>query len=161
MDLNTPQSNEDKLAWCEHGDSLEKKFVIKSMDSGLSVFRNPAKKKDPYAHDIFAVLQSDIKSIKTPFNTAHRYGIDSEFAITINEKDVIRYNSLYPNIMLLLDIEYPKYKGVRLASLYRINRLIEMDRAKKHTYLNRVDDKSGNAKASYIFDYRWFDEVKL
>jgi hypothetical protein len=159
--MNTPQSNEDKLAWCEHGDSMEKKFVIKSMDSGLSIFRNPAKKKDPYVHDIFAVIQSDIKSIKTPFNTAHRYGIDSEYAITINEKDVVRYNSLYPNIMLLLDIEYPKYKGVRLASLYRINRLIEMDRAKKHTYLNRVDDKSGNAKASYIFDYRWFDEVTL
>ncbi len=160
--MNTPQSNEDKLAWCEHGDSMEKRFVIKSMDSGISIFRNPAKKNDPYVHDIYAVFQSDIKSIKTPFNKARQYfGLDPDYAISINVKDIDRYNSLYPNILLLLDIEYPKYKGVRLASLSRINWLVAHDRAKKHIYNNRTDDKNGNAKDSYVFDCRWFDEVTL
>jgi hypothetical protein len=159
--MNSPASNEDKLAWCEKGEKQEQSFVLRSLNSGLSVIKNPAKNLDKYTHDLYAIFQSDLKSISTPFNTAGRYGIDSKYAITINEKDVVRYKNLYPNIMLILDINYPSYKGVRIASINRISWLIEHDRAKKHTYKDRVDDTNGNAKDSYVFDLRWFDEVTL
>ena len=159
--LSLPTNNEDKLAWCEHGDNLEKEFVIKSFDSGISLLRNPAKHENKYTHDLFAVFPSDLKSIKTQFNTADRYGIPRDYAITINEKDIKRYQEKYPNIVLLLDIEYPSYKGVRFASINRITKLIGMDKAKKHDYIHRVDDKNGNAKSSYVFDLRWFDEITL
>ena len=159
--MENPASNEDKLAWCKQGENLEKDFIVNCFDSGISVIKNPTKNLDKYTHDLYAIFQSDLKSIKTPFNTAGRYGIDAKYAITINKKDVVRYKSLYPNIMLLLDIDYPSYKGVRLASINRISWLIEHDRAKTHTYKDRVDDTNGNAKDSYVFDLRWFDEVKL
>lgn len=159
MNTETPSSNEDKEAWCKLGDELEKQFVVRMFDTGLSVFRNPAKATDPFANDVYAVMQADIKSIRTPFRTADRYGIDPEFAITINEKDLKRYKEKYPNIIIFLDIDYPSYKGVRLATLGLLRRFVKMGMAKKHEYLNRQNDTQGNAKASYVFDLRWFDKV--
>lgn len=159
--MTAPINNEDKLAWCKHGDALEKEFVMQAFDSGVSVIRNPAKAHDPYTHDLLAVFQSDLKSIGTPFRTADRYGFDPAYAITINEKDIDRYAERYPNIVLFLNIDYPSYKGVRMATLYRLQKFIEHGRAKKHEYIHRTGDTQGNAKASYIFDLRWLDEVKL
>jgi hypothetical protein len=158
--MEAPTNNEDKLAWCKHGDDLEKQFLTRMFDSGLSIFRNPAKASDPYTHDVYAVLQADIKSIGTPFRTADRYGFSPDYAITINEKDIKRYSEKYPNILIFLDINYPNYQGVRMVSLGTLKKFIKLDMAKKHEYINRRDDTQGNAKASYVFDLRWFDKVR-
>jgi hypothetical protein len=157
--VDAPTNNEDKQAWCSYGAELEKQFASKMFTSSVGIVKNPAKTTDPYTHDLFALFPSDLKSIRTPFRTAHRYGFDPEYAITINEKDVRRYTNKYPNIVLLLDIDYPSYKGVRIATIYRLNKFINSGKAKRHEYMFRVDDSSGNAKVSYIFDLRWFDEI--
>jgi hypothetical protein len=158
--ITKPVSNEDKLAWCEHGAELEKQFVAANSFSGVQIRMNPIKNVDKYTHDLMATFQADLKSIKTPFRTADRYGIPPSFAITLNEKDINRYKSMYPNIIIFFDIDYPEYKGVRMAPLSRIFRLMDLGKAKRHEYINRMNDSGGNAKASYVFDYRWFDEVK-
>ena len=159
--MDAPANNEDKKAWCSYGAELEKQFTSRMFDSSVGVVKNPAKTTDPYTHDLFAMFPSDLKSIRTVFRTAHRYGFDADYAITINEKDIRRYTEKYPNIVLLLDIDYPTYKGVRIATIYRLNKFIASGKAKRHEYMYRVDDSSGNAKASYIFDLRWFDEITL
>ena len=158
---DAPTDNEDKQAWCTYGAELEHQFAAKMFGSSVGVLKNPAKNTDLYTHDLFALFQSDLKSIRTVFRTADRYGFDANYAITINEKDIRRYTEKYPNIMLLLDIDYPTYKGVRVVSIYRLNKFIASGKAKRHEYILRVNDSSGNAKASYIFDLRWFDEVTL
>lgn len=160
--MEAPTDNEDKLAWCKHGDELEKQFLLRMFDSGLSIFRNPAKATDPYTHDVYAVLQADIKSIGTPFRTADRYGIEPKYAVTINEKDIKRYQEKYPNIMIFLDINYPEHdvQTVRMVTLSTLKKFIKLEWAKKHEYINRRDDTQGNAKASYVFDLRWFDKVR-
>ena len=159
--MDAPLNTEDKQAWCKYGSELEREFVTNMFGSSVGVLKNPAKVTNPYTHDLFAMFPSDLKSIRTVFRTADRYGFDSAYAITINEKDINRYTELYPNIILLLDIEYPMYKGIRMASIYRINRFIAAGKAKRHEYIFRVNDETGNAKASYIFDLRWFDELTL
>jgi hypothetical protein len=159
--MDAPKNNEDKQAWCTYGAELEKQFTSRMFDSSVGILKNPAKTADPYTHDLLAMFPSDLKSIRTVFRTANRYGFDPDYAITINEKDIRRYTDKYPNIVLMLDIEYPTYKGVRIATIYRLNKFIASGKAKRHEYMYRVDDSSGNAKASYIFDLRWFDEITL
>jgi hypothetical protein len=158
--MSAPLNNEDKKAWCQHGSELEEKFVESQNFAGVKLSMNPQKQTDVYVHDILATFQADLKTIRTPFKTANRYGIPSEFAITLNEKDIQRYRKIYPNIILFFDIDYPNYKGVRIAPISRILRLLDLNKAKRHEYLNRVNDTSGNAKVSYVFDFRWFDEIK-
>ena len=79
-----------------------------------------------------------------------------KYAISLNRKDVERYNKLYPNIVIVFDIEMSGYSGVHWADLHRINTLIRKGMAKEHSYKDRVDDNKGNAKSSYVFDCRWF-----
>jgi hypothetical protein len=48
---------------------------------------------------------------------------------------------------------------VRIATLGLLRRFVKMGMAQKHEYIHRQNDTQGNAKASYIFDLRWFDKV--
>lgn len=155
-----PASNEDKQAWCEKGAEAEVKFAGPVIGSGCAVMANPAKSENKYTHDLFLVLPSDLKTIRTRFNTADRYGIPSKTAFTLNKKDVDRYAQKYPHIVLIFDIDYGDFKSIRYAPLREIQRAIQLGKAKLHVYLNRVDDTSGNAKDSYVMDAMWFKELK-
>ena len=115
--MDAPLNNEDKQAWCDYGEQLEKEFVSNFTNQNIRIGPNPDKEADRYTHDFFATFRADLKSIRTPFRTAGRYGIPTEYALTINEKDVNRYKEMYPNIILFFDIDYPNYKGVRMASI--------------------------------------------
>lgn len=159
--MYVPANTEDKLAWCNYGAQMERQFVADLFGSGVGVVMNPDKRTNPYTNDLLGLFQADLKSISTPFRTADRYGFDPQFAITINEKDIDRYTASYPNIILFLHIRYPEYSGIRIATIYRLNKFIQSGKAKKHQYLHRANDTAGNAKASYIFDLRWFDELQL
>ena len=101
MDLN------NKRAWCEeYGDKVERSFCVDRLyDLGLTGFMNLEKKKNVYAHDMFSVFPSDLKTVRTPFFKAwEKFQIDPQYAVTINMKDMQRYKDLYPNIVVVFDV---------------------------------------------------------
>lgn len=160
--MSEPIDNEDKGAWCEKGMDAEKLFVGQVFGSGCAVFMNPAKAEDVYTHDLYMQTPSDLKTVRTPFRMAEDlYGIPSRFAVTLNVKDVERYGKKYPNLRVIFDIKFSEFgvKTVRVASMHEILRLIRGGKARVHPYKSRVEDQHGNAKDSYVIDYRWFEEI--
>lgn len=151
--------NEDKEAWCRLGEKAEDRFLGPVFRGGVSLFKNPAKDENPYLNDAFVVLPADLKTIRTRFETADRYGIPAKTAITINKKDIDRYLTKWPLMTLILDIDYGDYRSLRVASVREINRAIKSGAAKLHTYRNRVDDTDGNAKESWVLNSTWFPEL--
>lgn len=154
--MDRPTDLQDKAAWCQFGDAQELAFLAETWASNIAVFRNPAKLDDPFAHDLFAVFPADLKSIRTPFATADRYGLDPRFAVTINAKDVQRYSQKQPAMMVLLDVRFPWHQAIHVAQIGHLQAATVNGRAKLHHYLQRVDDKQGNAKSSWVYDCRWF-----
>ena len=152
-----PHNN--KQEWCAAGEQMEESFAGPIFKSGAAVFPNPAKKADKCSHDLFIVLPADLKTVRTQFRTADRYGIPSATAVALNKKDVDRYASLYPDIIIIWDIDIPGFRSRRYAPLKDILKAIERGFAKLHIYQDRVDDQQGNAKESYLFDARWFREL--
>jgi hypothetical protein len=151
--------NQDKQAWCAVGELAEVKFAGPLLPNGGALMLNPAKKLDKYTHDLFITLPSDLKTIRTRFNTAHRYEIDPKSAITLNVKDILRYKNHYPTIIIVFDVDFGDYKRLCYSNLREIRRAIKCGKAKLHTYKDRVDDTNGNAKESYIFDAEWFQQL--
>ncbi len=121
------------------------------------VLPNVEKARDKYTHDMRISFPSDLKTVRSSWIHSQRmFGLDPKYAISLNRKDVVRYNDLYPNIIIVFDIEMTEYKNIHWADLNRINTLIRKGMAKEHSYKDRVDDNKGNAKSSYVFDCRWF-----
>lgn len=152
---------EDKQWWCVEGVRRENTFLRQAHIAGWDIEVAPEKASDPYHHDFQVTMPCDLKSISTPFNTSEqKFGIPTEYAITINEKDFVRYAAKYPNILILLDVQFPGVER-RLFSitLDRARKLIKSKKAFRHEYLHRVDDQQGNAKASYVFDVRDLDQL--
>lgn len=154
---------EDKKAWCKFGEELERDFLENvAKNYRINTARNKNKDKNPYTHDIWTVVPSDLKSIRTPFYKAKdMYGIESRYAITMNDKDVVRYKN-YPLFLIVFDILYDEWmeeREIRVATIHQIASLIEEGKAKNHVLKNRVNDNKGNGKSNWIFDYRWFSNI--
>ncbi len=167
MDLN------DKSAWCqEYGEAVESRFCVERMyELGMSSYMNIEKRQNKYAHDMFAVFQSDLKTVRTPFFKAQEmYGIDPQYAVTINQKDIERYKKLYPNIIVIFDVLWdrtncrkeldgkvysvePMHKTYA-GFIHDIRTAVMATGSKKVEYQGRVGDTNGNAKVSYVFDVR-------
>jgi hypothetical protein len=155
-----PANNEDKHAWYAYGEQLEREFLASTWDTGISVYRNPDKHTNVWAHDMYAVFPADLKSIRTPFRTAQKYNFDPKYAITLNDKDIKNYSNKAPTIQIFFDIQYEDYQGLHVAPLGYVLSFIEGGHSKYHEYLNRKTDTSGNAKGSWLFDCRWFPKLK-
>jgi len=160
-----------------YGENVEKSFCVNRLyDLGLTGFMNLEKKKNIYAHDMFSVFPSDLKTVRTPFFKAlEKFGIDPQFAVTINLKDMQRYKELYPNIVVVFDVlwdekickklidgvEYsvqPMHKTYA-GFIQDIRTAVVMCGNNKVEYQGRVNDTNGNAKASYVFDVRKLQEL--
>jgi hypothetical protein len=148
-------SNEDKAAWCELGARAEEDFAGPAFNSRCAVFMNPAKIENKYSHDVFAVMPADLKTVRTRFETADRYGVNPRSAITLNLKDVQRYSELYPNILIIFDVDFGDYKRKCYISLHELKRGIAGGKFKIHRYLHR-DGGDGNATESYVIDAEKF-----
>ena len=180
---------EDKAKWCEEGRRLEDEFVrLMSEHSHLSIKINPAKDDDPKVPDLMVPGYGacDLKSIRTPFFTADKYGVDPNDAITLNAKDVIRYRSMYPGLGIFFWVQWDTlsislkrskpvtYKwAVYFAELQDILALVDSGIAKSHAYqrrntkgqdgpkrLQRIGmDESKNAISSYVIDSKWLEPI--
>jgi len=94
---------EDKQWWVIEWRRKETLFVDEVCPRlGLKARINPAKKHDPFAPDIVVQgVLADLKCQQTPFFKAGElYGIDPQFAVTFNQKDHLRYNERYPDIVI-------------------------------------------------------------
>lgn len=168
--------NEDKLAWCEKfGADAELAFAAGRMHQiGLATYLNPEKRENKYAHDLFTVFPSDLKTVRTPlFKAAELYGIDPQYAVTFNVKDGVRYKTLYPNIVVIFDVKWDvcsmdingvAYRVEPMHSTYAgflqdIRAAILKSGNRKITYAQRVADTNGNAKESYVFDVRHLHKI--
>ena len=148
---------EDKLAWCEAGAAAEGDFVAQANIVGWGIGLNPAKQTDKFTHDLMGMVPMDLKSIRTQWRESERlFGIPSEYAISINLKDLKRYKQLYPNILVILDV---RWSGKYMLTIPRAQALLNQGKAHRHQYKGRVDDERGNAKDSLVFDLRDLDEV--
>lgn len=174
----TIEDTEDKLAWCEKfGGETEFVFASKRMhEIGLPTFVNPAKNQDKYTHDLYTIFPADLKTVRTPlFKSLELFGIDSQYAVTFNVKDGTRYAKLYPNIVVIFDVEWKTQCSMIIGSknyqvqpmhqthagfLQDIRNAIIKSGNKKIKYSRRVDDESGNAKESFVFDVRNLQRLK-
>ena len=159
--------NQDKLAWCKYGEKRENEFVER-FGSILHLCLNPAKQLDEtegkYAPDLFNYREqrpADLKTITTPFYTANNYGMNPQTTITLNRKDVARYERLYSRILIYFWVNYERSEqfgqvvdelhGIWIASFEKVMRLILV--APIHRYHQRTG-LDGNAKDSYLLDLR-------
>ena len=145
--------NDDKQKWCEHGRELEDEFVLRQRFVDVLIGINPDKDSNPFTYDMRIDLPCDLKSTKTPWRKAQEmFGIDPRYAVSINQKDLRRYARLYPNIVIVFDVDYPDYKATHWATLDMFRIMLEDGDMALHQYGARIDDTQGNAKASYVFD---------
>lgn len=153
-----PINNEDKHKWCEYGEESENTFLHEFNSKQVYVKLNPEKVTNKFTHDFIITLPADLKTIRTRFYTSDRYGVPSRSAITLNNKDVSRYSSLYPNIVIIFDVDYGDYKRICYCTLSTIKNIILEGNAKLHHYQNRIQDPH-NAQSSYVLDAEWFEEL--
>jgi len=167
--------NEDKLAWCAYGEETEHVFSQQRLfDLGLAGHVNLEKKTNPFTHDLFVQFPVDLKTVTTPlFMAREMYDLNPQYTVTINHKDVTRYKQLYPNILIMFDVNWKELSKEINGSVYTVapmtttvagfvsdvRRAVQKCGNKKITYKNRIDDNSGNAKESWVFDIRHLHQV--
>lgn len=156
---------QNKGLWCEIGAGKEEVFVRKYGELlGLAI--HPDKKYNPYGPDLINLKNgkpADLKTQNTPFFQAgKRFGMDPQFTVVFNHKDRIRYKEKYPNIEIYFAVDWQaitfksEYKtitvnpmqGLWYINFQKLNEVLE--KAPLHNYQQRVNDKKGNAKGSYI-----------
>jgi hypothetical protein len=162
-------NTEDKQWWCHHGEHLEASFVeLCKTQFGIDMAINPQKATDPYAPDLTIDLPdmetylADLKTQNTPFFTASRYRLDPQYAVTFNRKDYERYRELYPQLLIFFWVEWKQttwrdrcvrhMAGIFEAPFSLMRKAIEEGRIPEHEYIARVNDNSGNAKSSFVFN---------
>ncbi|MFN2267646.1 MAG: hypothetical protein ABR533_05165 [Desulfonatronovibrio sp.] len=158
---------QQKQQWCKDGEKLEFRF-LELYGEKLGLRLNEAKHYDPTVPDFIHTDSDryvDLKSQTTPFFQARRYGVDPQFAVTLNKIDVDRYSRLYPGIIVLYHVNWIAVKmqgrtgsaisvepmeGLWAASIKNLALACRPEIL--HAYLQRTDDKKGNARDSYVLD---------
>jgi hypothetical protein len=158
---------QDKAVWCRDGMRIEEVFV--DMYGGtLNVDINPTKLFDPYSPDLIELSSgflADLKTQNTPFfKSEELYGINPSHAVVFNHKDRVRYNEKYPDLFVYYWVEWVAVSfemgGRRISvnplyGVWRINmRVLDkiLEESDLHQYQQRIFDRRGNAKSSYVID---------
>jgi hypothetical protein len=161
---------EDKRWWCKHGQQLEVAFVDNCARIGLRARINPDKATNVYAPDLIVNdCLADLKAQTTPFFSARQYGMNPRFTVTFNRKDFERYRELYPDLVVYFwinwqtlawrDINVKPLSAVFRSPFDRIASLVTSGGAVEHQYRRREDDRSGNARSSFLIDARSLEFV--
>jgi hypothetical protein len=162
---------EDKQWWVIEWAKKEQLFVTQVCPKlGLIATINSAKQQNRYAPDIVVDGQvADLKCQQTPFFKARvLYNLDPQYVVTFNRKDYLRYQRLYPRIVIYFWLDWQVREmligrssfvvaplaGVWRAPFAQLAALIEHGTAPLHAYQRRRGDTQGNAKESYLVDVR-------
>jgi hypothetical protein len=162
LDLN------DKTGWCKYAVHEEELFVF-LYGSRLNLRMNPAKAENQYAPDLLwnHCTPAELKIRKTPLFIAGRYKLDPQYAVTINLKDIDRYQEKYPSMPIYFWVWWHQLEGFGrtvkpmqgvwgiyvqdLVKLCTEDRVIE--------YEKRRMDTLGNAKSSYVISVTKMKEL--
>jgi hypothetical protein len=171
----TFMSPEDKPYWCEQGERDERDFVhLVAPAHGLTATINPQKPHDRFAPDLLVHGKlADLKTQRMPFFTAGRYGFDPQFTVTLNVGDVDRYQALGDDFSILFWVRWDTLarqfgqrsytvrplEGIWHTSVGDVLARVAAGDAPLHTYLNRMEDSRGNARASYLLDLGWMHHL--
>ena len=151
------QNTEDKKWWCNHGEGLERDFVLYWQKySFIPIQINPEKKTNPYAPDL--IIGGEVADLKTqtkPFRTAYRYDREPLYTVTFNRKDYERYSKEYPNILVVFWVKW--LKSIYAIGFEELANLIK--KAPEHHYIKRKNDTKGNAKSSFLLDIRDMERI--
>ncbi|PNY82642.1 hypothetical protein [Deinococcus koreensis] len=173
---------EDRAYWYGLGCREEADFCAGLAHlAGLQVRVNPAKARNPKVIDLIRTRPdgregyADLKTQRTPFFTARRYGHDPALTVTFNLKDLRHYERLYPQADIIYHVcwtqtelrlrggrevlRVPVVEGVWLTSVPQIRALVDAGRAPVHAYQHRVDDDQGNARDSYLLALGGMEEL--
>jgi len=163
----TPSDLQNKKLWCKDGEKIEEAFVSK-YGNQLGLIINPEKSTNPYAPDLIKYSNiADLKTQNTPFFKAKKlYNIDPSYAVVFNRKDAERYWKLYRDIIIYFWVEWHSVKfvmgsfeqeveyinGVWSIKFIDLVKLLKI--APEHHYQQRVNDKKGNAKSSFVLNIK-------
>ena len=169
-----PTNSENRHGYYKYGEARERAFVRMMKKKGHNVHINPAKKLDKTAIDlVWGNSLVELKSRQGPFFLAkkHGVGIDPNFAVPINTKDVVRYKDrlgLGSEFKIAIWADWPaetRYgvtvegtNGVWMTTLGHLLTKIE-EGAPVHEYKLRKEDSHGHAKDSYYFDLRDMEKI--
>lgn len=173
IDINNNEISQidlqDKSRWCKAGERIEEAF-IREFGENLGLIINPEKKTNPYAPDLLNIKNgklADLKLQSTPFFKAKSlYNIDPTYAVVFNWKDRNRYENNYPEIEIYYWINWiaitfemgsAKISVSPLTGVWSVDFPIflpYLNTCPLHSYQQRVDDRQGNAKSSYVCDIR-------
>lgn len=165
-------NTEDKLYWCRAGEIEEEAFVreiVPRIHRNLIV--HPDKKTRKTMIDLLNTDQgtlADLKTQKTPFFSAGRYGYDPQYTVTFNHKDYDHYKRLYPTAAIYFwvhweQLQYKTYTvepmyGVWEVSFTYLQERIEANEVALHQYKHRIGDTK-NATESYLFNLNEFHRL--
>jgi hypothetical protein len=175
MDTTATDPN-DKPFWCDQGRLAEQEFLLYIAPAhGLGARFNVHKLVDCWVPDLRVDgALADLKTQRTPFFTA-RYGLDSQFAVTLNKSDVDRYRELDEDLVIYFWVRWDKLSGHYGGSTYSVRpmeglwrvTMREVDALLRdgvvalHRYQHRIVDTRGNARESYVFDLGRIEHVSL
>lgn len=104
---------EDRHYWFQLGLEKEHAFVTHLAPTlGLDLQINPAKVDNPKAIDFVyeaagnPPLPVDLKTQNTPFFTAGRKGKNPGRTVTLNLKDLLHYERLYPEAVIFFHVHW-------------------------------------------------------
>lgn len=161
MQQTKPDPN-DRPYWLEHGRSIETAFCETIAPKfGLWAAVNPEKGKQPTLPDL--LFRGELKSISTPlFKAQSLYGLNPQYAMTFNLKDLDYYLQCYPDLIVAFHVHWQTTSAVIGGSKYQVEPMEGVWRASIPflekickdapvlQYQQRVSDRQ-NAKASYVF----------
>lgn len=151
--------NQDKAGWCEKGGAVEQTFVDR-YGFALNLQINPGKQNSKFVPDLLFGKSTiaELKSRTVPFFQAHsRFGLDPQYAVTINQKDIEYYTRDYPKMLLYFWVHWKQTDGygVRLMPMLgvwgvRLDQLLLLcTEDRLHEYQERIGDEV-NATHSYV-----------
>jgi len=103
---------QEKGSLCISGAEFEKVFIDKHRDLCLTI--NTDKYRNKYSPDLINTKNRSLADHKTQdtsfFLSKERYGINPQYAVSFNEKDYLRYTSLYPGIDIYFWVDWQAVK---------------------------------------------------
>ncbi len=159
---------QDKGPWHKFGEKSEKIFISK-YGQELSLDINPQKLADPTVADLINTSNgkfAELKTKNTPFFKARGlYNHDPQYTVTFDLKDHDNYMKNYPNLEVYFWVSWIAVKFVDtetitvkpMEGIWKIDfqDLKELNKkAPVHEYRQRIGDKLGNSKFSYVLDLR-------
>ena len=95
---------DNKAFWCQLGEDKEHAFakVMSKIDSPYQVEIHPEKESNPYHPDLLVNFNSEnligeVKTKNSPLFIADKYGVNPQYALTMDLKDSFNYNKLAPH----------------------------------------------------------------